>query len=409
MDYYELAEAELEDEELVPELLPVDARLSIRTLAPILISLFERAVAVTPAKEVIPNTGYAKFEAFASDISSVPYVQLTATDGERSLVVMAEGVQVAMAGEVLLPPKRVLSILKLVSTEMVRMEVIGNSCTIRSGRAQWTVQVPGGTDIIPLPDTSNTSLVGVNTKAFLDALNVARKAAATNTARSALMQIRIRSGALTGCDGARIHKKTVPGLSTELDASIALNTADELMKALRNSHSETFEMGISHNLTAFRIDSDVLIGQRLNLPFPDVDSLLYGPFMSNTDTVVVNTAALADAVRHVRVSADPDFAGIFLAIVPGKKRDDGAMSWNVSVRARDKIGNSASETVPCTWDGAKARELCINHHSLLDLLDVFSEEEISLKLGEDTKQRRSSVYVQTEDFQASLAQMTVLK
>lgn len=408
MDYYDLAEAEVEEEELVPELLPVDARCSVKTLAPILISLFERAASVTPVKEVIPGTGYTLFEAF-SDNSSVPYAQVTATDGEKSLVVLSEGVQVLMAGAVLLPPKRMLSILRLVSEELVKLEVVGTACTIRAGRAQWTVQVPSGSELLPLPDTSNIDLVGVSKTSFMEALNAARKAAATNTARSALMQIRIRNGALTGCDGARIHQYAVEGLDGSIDASISLKTADELLKALRQSFSDTFEMGVSSTLTAFRIDTDILIGQRLNLPYPDVDSLLYGPLLRNQESVVVNAADLANAVKHVRVSVDPEFAGVFLAIVPGRKMDDGTVPWNVSVRARDRIGNSATESIPCVWDGDKARELCINHHNLLDLLDVYDEEEISLKLGEDTKQRRSPLFVETDKFQASIAQMTVVK
>ena len=54
-DLLALAEMESDDTELVPEIFPVDARLSISARANVLQALFASANDVTPAKEVIPQ------------------------------------------------------------------------------------------------------------------------------------------------------------------------------------------------------------------------------------------------------------------------------------------------------------------------------------------------------------------
>lgn len=135
-------------------------------------------------------------EGFAADSSATSYVKISATDGEQTISVVVEGIKVAMAGAVLVPAQKILEILKRTPTDSVKLEVLGNSATLRSGRAQWTVQTPTGDSLPPTPDISDIELHSVGRKPLLRGLEVARKAVAGTAARPALMQAQVRDGRL---------------------------------------------------------------------------------------------------------------------------------------------------------------------------------------------------------------------
>ena len=400
----ELSEMEFADTEMTPEILPVDARLSIHGSVSSLIELFERAVAVAPVKEIIRGTSFILLEAFESTANELSYVQITATDGEQSIAVLNDTLTVNMAGAALLPGKRVLDILKLAPSDAVRLDVLGNTATIHSERAVWTVQTPIGDSLPPFPDVNGITLHQVDRKALLEALEVARKAVATTTARTSLMQAEIKNGAITACDSARVHRKVIEGFPTSLNFTLPVRTMDEAIRALKASDSEFIELGCSISTFVMRLGQDILIGQRLVVPFPDVEQLLMAPAMMNTAELTVNTQELSAIVRRVRINADTDFSAIFLAILPTKTDT----KWTLAVRARDRSGNTSQETMDVLFTGGtKAREICVNHRYLFDLLSCYEEEFGVIKLGEDTKTKKSPILIEDSvtGFTAVLAQM----
>lgn len=404
----ELVNAEYDDAELAPEILPVDARLSIRADAGTLAALFERAASVAPVKEIIPGTSYSLLEAFPAEGGTSSYIQITATDGEQSLAVVADKAQIIMAGAALLPAKRVLDIIKLAPDEMLRIDVIGNSALIRSGQARWTVQTPSGSALPPLPDVSGIVLHPMSRLTFLNALTVARKAASTQTARSSLMQVQLKNRGLTGADGARAHRVRVEELSIHTEMDMPVRVVDELIKALGKSTSDEFELGSNDEHLAFRIDQDILIANRLLLPFPDVEKMFLVPALNNLHELSIQRSDLEAVVKRVRVNADPEYAGIYLGIVAGKKTDAGEPTWILRASARDKTGNSAQEGILAQWEGpAGSRELCLNHKHLLELLASYPGERITFRIGDDTKSVKRPLYL-TDDslgFTAVIAQM----
>lgn len=409
-DLSDLAEMEHEDEELVPEILPVDARLSVKGQVSKLLALFERAAAVSPTKETIPGTLYSLLEAEQSSGSTAAFARITASDGEQSISVVVDGLTVLMAGSVLVPAKRILDILKLVPSATVTLEVIGSAAIIRSGRAQWTVQTPVGDALDTLPDVADIEVRSVPVGPFLSALVAARKAASVLSNRASLMQLLVRDGTVTGCDGGRLHRAYIEGLAEDIHVTIPVKAVDELVKALRATESQFFEMGYDDRNLVFRIDQDTLTSHRMLLPFPDVEGLLMGPAFSNSNSLTVNTSELANSIKRIRINADPDYAGIFLGLIPGKKDAAGQISWSLAVRTRDRLGNTSQEVIECQWVGSNtARELCFNHHYLSDLLAAYGEESVVFRMGDDTKTVKTPLLLEdkTTGFSGIVPQMTM--
>lgn len=393
-DLLDLAALEADDPELVPEIVNVEARFSIRARAEALADVFSRVVSVVPAKETLPGTSFAVLEAVPATRQEVAHVRLTGTDGDHIVSVVGQGVAVSVPGIVQVPAKRVADILKLAPTATVAIEVIGNEARIQSGRARWTVQLPVGDTTGVLVDVSGIELAPVPRVPFLEALVVARRAASTSDARMSLTQIMLRGGMITGCDGGRLHRHEAEGIGWA-DVAIPVKAADEAIRALRSTDDEMFEFGYDDGYIVFQIGSDSIVSRRLSVPFPDVESLVLGPAFSNQEILTVETQALLDAIKRVRVNADPDSATVFLGLVPGKRGADGLLTWALAVRARDRVGNASQEGLPCQWTGGQRKvDLAFNHKYLTDLLISYSEDMAIIKVGEDVKSSRSPILLE---------------
>jgi DNA polymerase III sliding clamp (beta) subunit (PCNA family) len=393
-DLSALVEQEHEDPEYVPEILPVDARMSVRGPAATFQRLLERAVAIAPVKEITQGTSFTLVEAFYPSKTHLAYVRVTATDGDRSVSVVADGVTVAMSGSVLIPGKKILDIMKAAPDQEVRLEVLGNTATVRSGRAQWSVETPLGDSLPPIPTEDGMDLRIVPVKPFLKALIIAKKALPT-AGRPALMQVDIFEGHVTGADQGRLHRQYVEGFPEDIQTTIPSAVVDELIKSMAAFDEENMEIGVNDRHLVFKFAEDTLIAKRLITPFPDLEKQILGPVFSNVHELTVNTIELTDIVKRVRINADPEYAAIFLSLQPGPKDFADQITWHLSVRARDSRGNTAQESMSVQWAGpSKPRELCLNHRYLTDFLLVYKSTEAVFKLGDDTKSTRAPLFVE---------------
>jgi DNA polymerase III sliding clamp (beta) subunit (PCNA family) len=394
----DLVNREVDDEELIPDILPVEARLSISGEVSNFYELFEKAVAIAPLKPTIPNTEFVLLEAFDATALQSGYVQVTATDGVRSIAAVNDELTIQMTGSVLLPGRKVAEILKLVPKSEVRLTVLGGTATIRSGRAVWTIQTPSDDTLPPLPDVSDIELHTVEVGPFLQALQVARFAASTTTARMSLMQVKVAENAFWGCDGARVHKMSVedaPG-----DYTMQVKFVDDVIRSLMHFDDEYFEMGHNHATVVFRLGRDLLMGQQLLLEYPDIPRLALEPALLNSESLFIRTSNLRGAVNRVRVAADPDEPAIHLILRPIKNGKE--VRWTLTVKARDKASNTSQETFGVDYEGGvKAKVITVNHRHLIDLLNGLRDENVVFKLGEG----RSPLYVDDGKFVGLVNQM----
>lgn len=380
--------SEMEDEELTPEILPAGASLSIRATAENLRSLFARASAVTPSREVVPGTGYALLEGVPADSGRVAHLRITASDGEQTMSTVAEGM-VKVPGSVLLPPKRVLDITKLAPTSVVDLSVVGQTAYIRSGRAQWSVSSPVSAfaGLTAHMDTSELKHAQIAAEPFLKALQVARRAASNTNARIALMQVLIKDSAIIACDGGRLHRVDVPGLDPGVSTTIPVKVVDELIKALAGE--SVLDLEFDSTQLSLRVGDNTIVAHRLLVEYPDMSQLLLEPRVTNTETLQISRVELEDAIRRVRVNADPDFASVSLNLMRGSRSAD---DWSAVVTSKDRAGNTAQEAVACYWSG-KQCEVAYNHHHLSDALASCESERLTLRLGNDTKTHKTPLLV----------------
>lgn len=402
----DLVEMESDDPEIIAEILPADARLSFTAQGTHLQRIFARAASVSPQKEVIPGTAHALLEVVQGTMSQAAHLRITASDGDQTVSVALAGVNVHMEGAALVPAKRVYDILKLIPVSHVKLEVVGQSLTIRSGRALWTVQVPVGESLNQRLDVSGIEMHPVSSTELADALSIARTAAASSNARVSLMQVQIRDGRITGCDGGRLHRARVDGLTYDIAVTIPIKSVDEIVRALRAAGDEIVALGYDDSRVVLEVGEDVIVAQRLLLPFPDIEALILGPVFDNTRQLTVPRNDLLDAIKRVRVNSDPDSAAISLNIMPGKNGD--GLSWVLVIQARDRAGNASKEAMVCEWTGISGATVSFNHHYLTDMLGIVNDQEVTLKLGADSKTIKAPILIESEEFVGVIQQMAVV-
>lgn len=402
IDLMELSEMENEDQEMVPEILPVDARLSIQGSARILASMFQSALDVAPLKEIIPNTGYILLEGVDQTSSHSAHVKVSATDGERSITLISSGVSVKLSGSVLVPGKRVFDILRLIGENKVRIDILGTTATLRSGRAVWTVSTPPSNSYLPtFSNVAEIELTSVSSSELLNALELVYPAIAKTAARQSLMQVRVSKGSLTSCDGVRAHKVKLEGLGKTLNTTLPLKFVESAIRELKTTSAEVVEFGSDNSTIVLHFGSNILMSQRLNFQYPDVEHLMLGPALTNDTTLKVDLEELVNSIKHVRVNADPEFYALFLSL----RKLQG--EWTLTVRARDKTGNTSQETIPVSYDGeGTAKDIVVNHKFFLEFILSAGTPEVEMKLGESTKNKQAPLYISNENFTGSLMPMS---
>jgi DNA polymerase III sliding clamp (beta) subunit (PCNA family) len=95
---------------------------------------------------------------------------------------------------------------------------------------------------------------------------------------------------------------------------------------------------------------------------------------------------LIDAIKRVRVNADPETSAVRLALTPG----------TLTINSSDKQGNSAQESLTVVWD-SKDQELILNHLRLVELLQSQSGANCLFKLGNSTKTKKAPLMLRDDD------------
>lgn len=379
-----LMEMEPDEEEMTPEIVPLDAKLSFQGDSETLKTLFRHAAKLAPLKDTIPGTMYAKMETSFATSKALPHLTIQSTDGEQTLIEATDKVTISISGNCLVPAKRLYDILVLCRTEQVRISVTGNVIEVHSGRAVWRVQAPVESYFAAFPAPNAVVLHPTPAVAFREALRWARTASGHISGRPSLAQVLIRNGEVTACDGSRLHRVIVDGLSKDLNVAIPNVVADQLLDTLRGYPDDNFGFGNDAHTLFFEVGNSTVAAHRLTLEYPNVETLLNLPAFSNSEILEVDSEELSEAILHVRVNSDPDQSNISLDILSGDQ---------LAVSSKDKAGNTAQEVIPCTWSG-KSRSMVFNHHYLRDLISPLRGAKTTFKLGTDTKTQKSALYVQ---------------
>lgn len=368
--------------------LPTRHVLSFEIKKFLLEALLNKAYTVVPVRDVMPVLKCFQFHVDPQRL------RVVATDNELSFIATTPMVSVSQPGVAVFPAKKLLDIVKTADDSDVRITVTNTTAAITIGRASWTLKLPGGDDYPAMPVITDTQFISVDRKTFTEAITAVRYAACRDPNRANLNIIDITDGKLTACDGSRIQQIRISDLPINL--RIPIVAVDDLLRLLRTVEHDTIGVGQSDTKLIFRLGTDVFIVSKFFAAFPDMEANLLRPALENRHSLDVDRTDLINAIKRVRINADADSSAIALQV----DRNE------LTVTARDKAGNTASETIFATFAGSP-RTIVVNHKYLLDMINNYGDATCTFRLGDDTRTRRTPLLLRnaTTGDAASVQQM----
>lgn len=360
-----------------PATVNTNIRFTIQTF--ILRLLLEKAYTVVPARD----SAMAVLKNFQIRVAP-SMLRIIASDSELSMIATTEIVDVQSGGIAVFPAKKMMDIVRESTNSEVHIQVTGKAASIAIGRTTWNLSLEGGEDFPRMPEITEATFASVDRIGFASALHTVRYAACRDPNRSSLMMIDVQRGRMLGCDGARLHQATT--VDFPFDFQIPIGAVDDLLKLLRSTDLTDIQVGDIGQQLIFRFGDDVLIVNKLLTRFPDMEAQLLRPALANRHELAVERDDLVKAIKRVRINADDKTSAIALIL------DNNTMT----VSAKDKFYNDATETIDATWAGTP-RTLVVNHVFLTDLINRNTAATLHFNLGDDTKTRKSPILLRDTD------------
>lgn len=367
------------------------ARLSFTTKKMVLQAILDKAAAVVPSKDSFPVLKNFYVEVTPEKL------RVMATDLELSVISETQLVQCTEGGNAVFPAKKMQEILRTADDGEFSVVVEGGTATMSVGRARWTLRLQSGDEYPDLPELASVTIADVDRAKFLGGIKSVQHATPSREARPTLAMINVApSGKMTACDGVRFQQTTVEGWPETIDGEpfeiqIPVGAVPDLVRLLRATDQPNVGVGSTDNHLIFRVGNDYFVAAKLNTDFPDMEPTLLRPAMENRDDLTCDRQELIDAVARVRVNADPETSAVCLEVSEGK----------ITVLAKDKQGNRASEEIDAGWSMA-TRRVVVNHQFLSEMLTMADARSLHFLLGDNRVKSKKAFVVLKDDTNGNL-------
>lgn len=346
----------------------------------VLLSLAESVSHAVPSRETIPVLGCFRVSAADGEL------ELAATDNEQSARAVATAFTVSdEAGHVLyLPAKKLLSILRESPAGDFTIAVAKNEASLTaSGGMVWKLRLPDAGGYPLLAETGGLEFQTFDRAAFTSALRMVRHAICKDAAQPTLTQVAVtgegKDAVVTASDRTRLARSPLPGFPFPM--TVPAGALDDLLRLLSGYDEETVEVAETEAALVFRAGHVTLTSGKRTTQFPDMDKQLLAPALeANVQTLTVDKSELATAVKRVSINADTQTSAIGLRISQS----------GVTVEARDKAGNSATQKVMAGWEG-KDRTVVVNCAFLTEMLAASPAKSCEFRLGPDVGKKLSPI------------------
>lgn len=364
------------------------ADLAFATKKFVLQAQLEKAAFVLPSKDHIPVLKHFQIE--VSDDG----LRVMATDLELSVLASTPVIaQERRVGTAMFPGVKFLQLIKEAADSDIHVDVHDGYAHIECGPTTWNLRLRDGAEYPDLPNVAEVEFHKINRVKFLGGIAAVRYAAAHDQTRTNLMMIDFTNGKMVACDGARYQEADLigkearkDGASFPLSLQIPIGAVPNLLKLLKTTEGEDILIGETDNALVFNIGSDMFVANKLTVSFPDMDTLLKRPAMENHEILTVDRQELIEAVRRVRITADPETSAIVLSLAPNE----------LTVRTKDKYGNESDQSIHAGW-AEESREIAVNHAYLSDMLEMTDSKTCTFRLGPDTKTKKASLVLEDEE------------
>lgn len=360
--------------------------------------ILNKVIKVVPNSKSIPVLNYIRV-----DVHEDKTVHLTATDLSTSLTVKVNGAKGSEVGSFLIPAADFQTCVNLspVKAIVFNHDDKTNELRMAVGSTKWLWPTLPVTNFPKIANLKESIIHTVSKMDLIQAFRVVKPAASVGSVRSNLEQIGIRQGYVMAADGVRFHEVSLA--DTDLvDIALPLPFVTDLQSILPSLESTTLDLGLpeTKDSVIVRCGDYTLMTRTKSEVFPDIAHAFKIPSMSNDQLLKVDRKALTGAVSRVGVTADPSTRAV-------RFRLSGTDFETLRVQTRQRSGSWSEETLPVDWVKGSERNITFNLDYLLNLLNLFDTDSVTMRFGADQKHKPSTAFVQEGGRSAVLNQLQV--
>lgn len=273
---------------------------------------------------------------------------LVGTDSEISMRVEVAGVETESQGETLLPTARVLSILRELSDDTVKLEITGDAVWIRCGYSEFRLSAEDPADFPPVAGFEDEDFFVVPAAILRQMIRRTIFATDVESTRYALggvlMELSPERITLAATDSRRLALMHgvcsvigTPQVATT--APVVPSKAMTLVERCLGDAEQDVQIAVHSNDIVFRCGGTVIASQLVQGRFPDYRKVLPTTFNSTVELVA---SPFYSAVRQSQIVTNEESRGVDFTFSKGVLR--------LSSQAAD-VGQSKIE-LPISYDDA---------------------------------------------------------
>jgi DNA polymerase III sliding clamp (beta) subunit (PCNA family) len=323
--------------------------------------------------------------------------KLTVAGAGQQMSLFAELAAVTVQGEgtVYIPARKLKALLAEAPEGDVTVAVKGSEAKVTAGSVSWQLRLPPPDGYIQLPELPQ-EFSPASRESLLTALKAVSHAMGKEDSRPSYRQVSIAEsgGVMFACatDSSQLSRAPAPGFPLPL--RVPGGVLSDLVKLLDKSAADDVEVAETAAHVVFRAGTVTLAALKTVHLFPDVDDLFFKKVAANDQELAVDRAELVQALRRVRVTANPLTSAVALII------DGAGERATVTVYSKDAGNNSAEQVISAKWSGGR-QMLVVNGGALEAVLSAYPSPACTFRIGKDRGVQKSQVLLEDAEAQVT--------
>ena len=301
---------------------------------------------------------------------------LTGTDLDTEISIDIEVDQVREGGEITLPGRKLVDILKALPQDaLIECRLDGSHIVLKSGRSRFKLATLAAADFPRVEMQGDTTAVAVPAAPLSRAVSKVQFAMAQQDVRYYLngMHLSVAEGRLrcVATDGHRLALSDVTIEDTAATASLILprKAVLELAKLLSGAGEKPVALRFSSSHLQVEIAGLSFTSVLIEGRFPDYERVMP---KGRQNTLGVDRKLFKEVLGRAAILSNEQFRGVRMVL------DGGALT----VATQNTEQEEAEETIEAVFDGASSYEIGFNVGYLQDVLGVIESDQVEFQLGD---------------------------
>jgi DNA polymerase-3 subunit beta len=302
---------------------------------------------------------------------------LTGTDLAVSLTVSLT-VQGVEDGTIAIPAKRLMDTVRALPdvAATFQIDTTANKITIVTENGQYSMNGESAREYPQISDIAGKAQATLDSASLKKLVHQTVFAVSTDELRPAMMGVLLQAVGTdlraVATDGHRLVRFTRKSENPVTLANDIVVPAKALQLVGKSIESGECTIALSETHVKFSFDNTALISRLIEERYPNYESVIP---QENDKVMVVDRDALVQAIRRVSLYASATTHQI--------RFDLGAGTVQLAAQDMD-FGGEATESLPCTYDGA-ALAIGFNSQYLIDILTHLESAQVEFKLSAPTR------------------------